>query len=253
MTEAQLPLHFFTGTSGYSYAEWKGVFYPKKMPSKDMLGYYATKLDTVEINNTFYRMPAPRVIESWASQVGEDFRFAVKAPRTITHFKKLMGAEEVLDTFLGTLTAFGTKLGPVLVQTPPTLKADKVLLGDFLALFGQLYPRHFPTARTERCAFEFRHPTWFNEDTYALLRDHRAALVGGDVDNVAKSPPVVNTGPWTYLRLRKTEYAHGELEGWAEQIHALGVDVAFVYFKHEVLGPALALQLKQLVGAAQQS
>lgn len=253
MTQGQTPLRVFTGTSGYSYAEWKGAFYPKKIANKDLLGYYASQLDTVEINNTFYRMPATSVIENWASQVGQDFRFGVKAPRIITHFKKLVGTEEVLDAFLRTLTAFGPKLGPVLIQTPPTLKTDTTLLVEFLGLWRQLCQKNFSPTQAPRCAFEFRHATWFNEEIYALLSDHHAALVGGDVDDTAKSPPVVNTGPWTYLRLRKTEYAPGELERWAAQLHALGVNEAFIYFKHEVQGPQLALKLKQLVDAPHQS
>jgi len=248
MTSPQTFSRVFTGTSGFSYPEWKGGFYPAKISGKDMLGFYSSQLSSVEINNTFYRMPAPQVIENWAAQVGPEFRFGVKASRRITHFKKLVGAEDVLDAFLHSLVSFGSKLGPVLVQTPPTLKADTGLLGEFLEIWQQLSSKIFH-AQAPRCALEFRHQSWFNDDTYALLRTHQAALVGGDVDDAAKSPPVVKTGAWAYLRLRKTEYAPGELERWAAQLHALGVDEAYVYFKHEVMGPELALKLKQLLDA----
>lgn len=243
-------MRIYTGTSGYSYAEWKGVFYPPKLASKNMLSYYASKLRTVEINNTFYRMPRSHVIEAWASQVGDGFLFGVKAPRRITHFKKLAECVDQLDSLFDSLRGFEEKLGPVLLQTPPTLKADVPRLRAFLDDWQASTSTHLPGPRPPRCAFEFRHKTWFTDEVYELLSDRNVALVGGDLDDANKSPPVVKTGSHAYLRLRKTEYRPGEIEAWAERIVALNVEEAFVYFKHEQTGPALALQLEAALSSA---
>ena len=134
----QETLRAYLGTSGFSYAEWKGVFYPEKLPSKDMLAYYSSRLPSVEINNTFYRMPRQSVLEGWAAQTPETFRFAIKASRRITHFKKLRDSVELLDYLLKGLAALGPRRGPVLFQLPPTMKADVALLGEFLAVLREI-------------------------------------------------------------------------------------------------------------------
>jgi uncharacterized protein YecE (DUF72 family) len=231
----------YVGTSGFSYPEWKGNFYPEKLPNTAMLGYYAEQLGTVEINNTFYRLPRASVLAGWATKVPEQFRFAVKASRRITHFQKLADAGELLGYLFEVLGALGPKLGPVLFQLPPTFRADTALLTAFLE---QLPPG-------VRAAFEFRHPSWFDDATYEALSARGAALVGGDLDEAERSPPLVRTADFTYLRLRRESesYTSAELEEWAGRLRGLGVSEAFVYFKHEVLGPSLAKQLMALLSA----
>ena len=237
-------MRVYTGTSGFSYPEWKGSFYPEKIPAKAMLEFYATRLRTVELNNTFYRMPKKAMIEDWARRVSDEFLFSVKISRRVTHFKKLAQTGDVLDYFFEGLAAFGSSLGPVLIQCPPTLKCDLDLLDGFFKDVQKATEAHFAAGTRLRLAFEFRHPSWMNESAYALLARENAALVGGDVDDEAKSPPLVETGSHAYLRLRKTEYQEGEIAGWAEKIRRLNAEEVFVYFKHEVQGPALAEELK---------
>lgn len=240
-------MRIFAGTSGFSYPEWKGSFYPQKIKSADMLNYYGTKLRTVEINNTFYRMPKTSVIEAWASKVNDDFLFAVKTPRSITHFKKLADTSELLDYFARGLAAFGKNLGPILVQCPPTLQADHSLLREFLSTVDAVVARHFGHEIELRLAFEFRHKSWWGDDTYQLLAQKNACLVGGDLDDADKDPPLIRSARHCYLRLRKTNYEAAELESWATRLLSLGVEEAFVYFKHEEIGPQLAVTLRGLV------
>jgi len=234
----------FVGTSGYSYPEWKGDFYPEKLKNADMLAHYATKLPSVEINNTFYRMPKSAVLEGWRSQVGEDFRFAVKATRRLTHFKKLKEPEELLHFLFRGLAHLGPTLGPVLFQLPPTLKADAPLLDDFLAQLPRTLPEGSePSASGVAVlpALEFRHASWFDDEIYGILEKHGAALVSGDLDDTKKDPPLVRTAPFAYLRLRKTdEYTEEQLENWTRRLEQVGVERAFAYFKHEEQGPQFA-------------
>lgn len=239
-------LNVYCGTSGFSYAEWKGSFYPEKLPNKDMLGFYAAKLPSVEINNTFYRMPRKSVLEGWASQTPDKFRFTIKASRRITHFKKLKDAADLLEYLLGGLSALGTRKGPVLFQLPPTMKADVPLLEEFLATAASIYEQQSLDGAFLP-AFEFRHPSWFEESVYAALRKGNAALVSGDLDEAEKEPPLVRTADHVYLRLRKTDYQPGEVEAWAEKVQSLGVTAVYAYFKHEVMGPGLAMQLQELL------
>ena len=229
----------YLGTSGFSYAEWKGSFYPQKLKNTEMLSYYATQLPSVELNNTFYRLPRASVLEGWRAQVNDDFRFAVKASRRITHFKKLAGAEELLDYLFSGLAALGNRLGPVLFQLPPTMKADPVLLEAFLSSL----PRKILDVPVLP-ALEFRHPSWFSSEIYSVLEENGAALVGGDLDEHEKNPPLVRTADFSYLRLRKTVYSEAELNSWAEKIRALNLSQLFAYFKHEDIGPQLAEQLQ---------
>jgi len=220
------------GTSGYSYKEWKGSFYPEKLPAKDMLAHYAGRLPTVEINNTFYRMPKRSVLESWASQVPESFRFVVKASRRITHFKRLKEADEEVGFLLGNLAALGERLGAVLFQLPPNLPCDLERLDRFLDLL--------PAGG--RHAFEFRHPSWHEEPGVAeRLAARDAAWVGVDGEDAPlETLPAV--GSWGYLRLRRPDYAAADLAGWAKRVAASGWDEAYVFFKHEdeAAGPRMA-------------
>lgn len=228
----------YVGTSGFSYAQWKGVFYPEKLANARMLAYYAERLPSVELNNTFYRLPRESALASWRAAVPPGFSFAVKAPRAITHYAKLSPTAPALEPFLGVLGALGDRGGPVLFQLPPTHAADPALLRDFIGVL--------PTEL--RAAFEFRHPSWFSDEVLEVLSHRGCALVGGDLDDAERNPPVERTAPFTYLRLRKSAYEPGELEGWAERIRGLGVEDCYVYFKHEQTAPAFARTLLNLLG-----
>jgi uncharacterized protein YecE (DUF72 family) len=225
-----------TGTSGFSYKEWKGSFYPPTLSDKEMLSYYATHLATVEINNTFYRMPKPEVVAGWAARVPDAFRFVLKAPQRITHRERLVGSEESLGQFLKAAESLGEKLGALLFQLPPFFKRDVPALSAFLALVPD----------TVRVAFEFRHESWFSDDTYAALREKNVALVGGDADKAERSPPLVASAAFGYLRLRAPEYTDAELSVWANRIFDQPWTEALVFLKHEVRGPEFAQKLSDL-------
>jgi uncharacterized protein YecE (DUF72 family) len=224
------------GTSGFSYNEWKGAFYPPELSARKMLEYYSKRLPAVEINNTFYRMPQQKLLEGWSSQVPESFRFVLKAPRRITHMSKLRDAGDMVSSLFEVASCLGPRLGPVLFQLPPFLQRDLVLLRDFLSNLPQGL----------RAAFEFRHRSWFEDDVYAALREGNAALCAGDVDDEAKSPPLVPTADWGYLRLRRAEYTEGAIAAWADQIRAQPWQEAYAFFKHETQGPNLAERLNSL-------
>jgi uncharacterized protein YecE (DUF72 family) len=219
------------GTSGYSYKEWKGSFYPEKLPAKEMLPYYASKLSAVELNNTFYRMPQPSMVESWKAQVPDDFRFSVKASQRITHFKRLKDAEAETKFLLETVGVLGEQLGVVLFQLPPNMKKDLERLQTFI--------KHLPT--DVRAAFEFRHPTWFDDDVLNALRDQNLALCISDTDDLPVSH-IDRTSDWGYLRLRRVNYSNSDLGEWLRRIRAQNWSTAFVFFKHEDegTGPRLA-------------
>ena len=224
------------GTSGYAYKEWKGSFYPADLKADDFLRFYAGRFATVEINNTFYRMPTERVLAQWAAQVPDGFRFVLKASQRITHRKRLTECAEELQYFLRTANGLGAKLGPTLFQLPPNLKQDLPRLLDFLALIP----------RTWRAAFEFRHASWFTDETYAALRAHGAALVVAetDLEESELAVPVVATADWGYLRLRRSVYDDGALDAWARTLRAQPWTDAYVFFKHEDegAGPRLAAE-----------
>ena len=224
-------MRFFAGTSGFSYDEWKGSFYPEDLPAKQRLAYYATKLTTVEINNTFYRTPRTSVIEGWRAQVTGDFRFVLKASQRLTHIKRLKDCAEDLKFALDVYRAMNERLGPILFQLPPNLKQDLARLAAFL----ELIPADI------RAAFEFRNATWFGEETYALLRAKNAALVVSDVDD-APEPPLVPTADWGYFRLRRTAYTPDAIDTWLARAKQQPWQEAFVFFKHEDAGkgPAMA-------------
>ena len=237
-------MHIAVGTSGYAYKEWKGTFYPADLPADGMLRYYAGQLPTVEINNTFYRMPSEKVVLGWAGEVPDGFTFVLKASQRITHRKRLKEAGEELGYFLKTANVLGPKLGPTLFQLPPNLKKDLPRLNDFLAL----------VPRTWRAAFEFRHASWLDDEVFAALRSHNAALVIADTDAEEGETdplviPTVATADWGYLRLRRAEYQPADLKRWADTITAQPWQDAFVFFKHEEAGagPRLAAEFRALL------
>ena len=212
----------FAGTSGFSYPAWRGSFYPDDLPARDMLACYARTLPTVEINHTFYRLPTPALVTAWGRQVPPGFRFALKAPQRITHQLRLRDAGAVAGQFCTLAQRLGRKLGPLLFQLPPNFRFDAARRGDFLAA---LPPGIKP-------AFEFRSDTWFNDETYALLTRHRAALCIADADRLT-TPPVA-TAPFGYLRLRRADYARADLDRWAKVVRGMRQwKRAYVYFKHE--------------------
>jgi uncharacterized protein YecE (DUF72 family) len=229
------------GASGYSFKEWKGRFYPESMKPENMLAYYAERLPTVEINNTFYRMPKVEVLEAWARTVPRDFRFAIKASRRITHFAHLKGegAADSMGFLYRCLSGLGGKRGPVLFQLPPTLKKDLPRLADFLAMLPQGHG----------AAFEFRNESWFADDVYELLRNAGAALCLSERED-ALPPPLVETAEWGYVRLRLEEYSEADLRAWAERLAKTGWREVFVYFMHEPTAPAYAATLMRCAAAA---
>lgn len=227
------------GTSGYNYPEWRGSFYPEKFPTTKMLAYYAERFSTVEINYSFYRMPNAKTIAGWVAATPERFIFVLKAPKRITHDARLKNVDEPLRFFVDTALTLGPKLGPLLFQLPPNFKKDSGRLTDLLV---QLPPGL-------RCAFEFRHDSWFSDDVYEPLRSRNAALC--IADNEKRTTPLVATADFGYFRLRDQRYSDRELEGWSEKIRRLGAGWrdSFIYFKHEEsgTGPALAQRLQQLL------
>lgn len=217
-------MNVIVGTSGYSYKEWKGTFYPDDLPAAKMLSFYAEHFGSVEINNTFYRMPAESVMTKWAAEVPDGFRFVLKAPQRITHMKRLNGAEDDIRYFLAIAATLGPKLGPLLFQLPPNLKKDVPRLRDFLL--------HVP--RTFRVAMEFRHDSWMDDEVYAALRDRDAALCAADTDETPDPDQVlVPTASWGYLRLRRAEYSDDQLAAWAGRVAGQAWSDAYVFFKHE--------------------
>ena len=230
----------YVGTSGYSYKEWKGSFYPEKIPAKDMLSYYSERLSTVEINATFYRMPQQSMLENWKAQVPPSFRFSLKAPQRITHFKRLKETEEETKYFLDTAAVLTDQLGVMLFQLPPNMKKDLPRLESFL---GQLPP-------ATPAAFEFRHPTWFDDDVLELLRSQNHPLVVSDTDDMPTTH-IDKTADWGYLRLRRVNYSEENLAEWVERIRNQNWKETFLYFKHEDAGtgPRLAAQFLHLANS----
>jgi uncharacterized protein YecE (DUF72 family) len=230
----------WAGASGYSYKEWKGPFYPEDLAADDMLAWYSQRLNTVEINNTFYRNPKREVLAKWAETTPEGFRFAIKATRRITHDGRLKAdaVAEPLRYLYGSLDALGAKLGAVLFQLPPNLKKDVPRLSDFLAL---LPPNH-------RAAFEFRNDSWFADEVYAALRGAGASLCFSEREDNAP-PPLVETAPWGYARLRLESYSDADLGAWAQRLAATGWQEVYAYFMHEPTAPGYATTLTRLASA----
>ncbi|HVQ53570.1 MAG TPA: DUF72 domain-containing protein, partial [Thermoanaerobaculia bacterium] len=210
-------MRVLTGTSGFSYKEWKGTFYPEDLAADAMLAYYAERLPAVEINNTFYRMPKPALLEGWAAQVPEAFRFVLKASQRITHHKRLKEAGDEVAYFFGVAATLGERLGPALFQLPPNLKKDLPRLDAFL--------QTIPEGR--RAAFEFRHASWFEEDVFHALRSRGAALCIAEDEELAT--PLVATADWGYLRLRRQDYGDADVAAWAERVRGQKWDEAYVF------------------------
>jgi uncharacterized protein YecE (DUF72 family) len=228
----------YAGTSGFSYPEWRGTFYPADLPNDGMLSHYSRVFATVELNNTFYRFPKTEYVEQWRKATPAGFRFSVKANRQITHIRRLREAEELLRVQLERLGGLGDRRGPLLFQLPPSLRRDVPLLRDFLyALPPSLV------------AVEFRHASWYDDEVYALLGEQGAALVIMESDE--DTPVVEFVGPFAYLRLHRSSYPPADLEAWTARIReqiAGGRDV-YAYFTHEEGSPApeYARQLQTLV------
>ena len=233
-------MELLAGTSGFSYKEWLGTFYPDKLPGDAMLRYYAGHFRTVEINNTFYRMPAEAMLSRWAAEVPAGFAFTLKAPRRITHDKRLRNAEADVAEFLRRAAALGDKLKTTLFQLPPFLRKDLPRLRDFLAALPE----------GTRAVLEFRHDSWQDDEVYAELKARSALLCVTDTDE--GDTPFVATADWGYLRLRRTHYDDAELSAWVERIRAQPLTVSYVYFMHEdeALGTKFARRLLELWQAA---
>jgi uncharacterized protein YecE (DUF72 family) len=229
------------GTSGYNYPEWRGTFYPEDLPASAMLRFYAERFVTVEINATFYRMPTAKTLAGWAAATPSAFVFTLKAPQRITHMRRLRDVDEPLRFFCDTARALGAKLGPLFFQLPPTFRKETGRLRDLLV---QVPP-------DLRCAFEFRHASWFADDVYEALRARDAALCVADTET--GSTPDEATATWGYYRLRNVDYPDAQLATWAQALTRPGRREVFCYFKHEETGtgPALAARLRARLGAAE--
>lgn len=229
----------FVGTSGWAYPSWKPEFYPEKLAQKKFLGYYSTRLNTVEVNFTFRQLVKENTIQNWIKETPEHFRLGIKAHQVITHIKRLKGAEDFVPRFLATIEplAAAGKLGPVLFQLPPNLKADAALLGDFLALL----PRTLPAA------FEFRHESWFSDSTWELLRSRGVSLCVAETEE--RTTPDVVTAASAYYRFRKPTYTDEERRAMVARMkeHLAGGRDVFAYFKHEET-PEGALYAAELLG-----
>lgn len=227
-------MKLLAGASGYSFKEWKGHFYPEAIKPDAMLAWYAARLPTVEINHSFYRMPQASVLENWAGSTPEGFRFAIKAPRRITHLARLKPetAAEPLEYLYRALAALGAKRGPVLFQLPPLMKKDLPRLREFLRLLPEGH----------RAAFEFRNDTWYADEVYDALKGAGAALCVSEREDGAQ-PPLVETAPWGYVRLRLEAYSDDDLQRWAGRLAAMAWTEVHVYFMHEPTAPAYAQTL----------
>jgi len=234
----------FAGTSGWAYPSWRPEFYPDKLAQKKFLNHYATRLNTVEVNFTFRQLVKETTVQNWLEQTPAHFRFGIKAHQVITHIKRLKGTEDFVPRFLTTIEplAAAGKLGPVLFQLPPNLKADANLLKDFLAVL----PRTVPAA------FEFRHASWFADATWDLLKARNAAVCVAETETM--TTPDVTTANFSYYRFRKPTYTGDERKSMIERIrqHMADGRNVFAYFKHEET-PAGALYAVQLLDALQKT
>ena len=230
-------MKLWVGTSGYSYKPWLGKFYPEGLAAKEMLRFYATRLPAVEINNTFYRLPKDTVLQTWAGQVPAEFRFVLKAPQKITHVKRLKDTAGEMEYFFRVAATLGPKAGAFLFQLPPHLRKDVERLKAFLMLL--------PAGSA--VAFEFRHPSWFDDEIFACLRERNCALCVADSDETATSH-LIATATWGYLRLRRSDYESADLSSWKKRVLSQHWDRAYVFFKHEDegIGPRLAEEFLEL-------
>jgi uncharacterized protein YecE (DUF72 family) len=227
------------GASGYSFKEWKGDFYPADMKPEGMLAWYAERLPTVEINNTFYQMPKASVLQGWAASTPASFRFAIKASRRITHMARLKAdsAADSVGYLYKNLAALGEKRGPVLFQLPPFMKKDLPRLEEFLKLLPDGH----------QAAFEFRNDSWFADDVYSALQAAGASLCHSEREDNTP-PPLIETAPWGYVRLRLESYSDTDLQAWARRLEATGWRQIHVYFMHEPTAPRYARTLMECQG-----
>lgn len=230
-------MHLRIGTSGYSYKEWKGSFYPQNLPMKKLLQYYSERFRTVEINYTFRAMPKVALLESWASEVPDNFQFVLKAPQQITHIKRLRDVGDAVAHLFAVAGVLQQRLGPVLFQLPPNMKKDVSRLANLLAL----------VPRERRAALEFRHQSWFDDEVFTVLRDHQAALCIAEAENDLDIP-FVSTANWGYVRLRNPDYTDAELQAWRDRVRQEAWEDAYVFLKHEDegKGPRMAARLMEL-------
>lgn len=230
-------MKIWIGTSGFQYPEWKGKFYPEKMPASQMLPYYAERFSSTEINYTFRRIPAEKTITAWSGTTPARFKFSFKAPQRVTHFSKLRGCAELLEVFHRAIAVAADKCGPVLFQLPPTFHKDEEVLRAFLA----------DVPEGLRAAFEFRHESWFEDPVFEILRAGNAALCVAENEELAT--PAVATADFGYLRLRREDYTPAQIQRWADWIgeQKAGWSEAFVYFKHEetCVGPKFAQTMQK--------
>jgi uncharacterized protein YecE (DUF72 family) len=210
------------GTSGFAFKEWKGPFYPVDLADDGMLNFYSGRFPTVEINNTFYRLPKESVLVGWASQVPDGFMFAIKASQRITHHARLKPeAAQLVEYLLRTTSVLGGRLGPILFQLPPNLKKDIERLNNFLTML--------PPDR--RFTIEFRHPSWFDDEVVAALHARDVALCVSEQDDFHS--PMLATATWGYLRLHRFDYDAEGLATWANRVSAQPWTEAYVFFKHD--------------------
>ena len=230
---------FHVGTSGFSYDEWRPAFYPEGTKKDGMLTCYAAQLPAVELNNTFYRMPKAETVAKWRAQVGDSFRFAVKASKRISWSNKLVDCADVCEYLFKATAPLGETLGCVFYQVPKWVRKDNAVLADFLALQPDAI----------KIAFEFMHDSWLEDDSLQLLRDHNAALVVSDKEG-EELPEIRDTADWAYLRLRRAGYEDADLARWRDELRGRGLTDAFVFMKHEdsCAGPALAKRFLALDG-----
>jgi uncharacterized protein YecE (DUF72 family) len=216
----------WVGTSGYNYPEWRGSFYPQKMPTAKMLPYYAERFTTVEINYTFYHAPTVKILAGWSAQTPPGFQFTLKAPKRITHDARLQDCEDSLRHFVESAATLGPKLGVLLFQLPPYFRKDLAVLDAFLATLP----------RDVRAAFEFRHASWLDPEVYARLKARNLALCVADGEKL--SIPIEITATYGYFRLRDEGYTEADIERWAQTIRDKSAHCSdvFVYFKHEEAG-----------------
>jgi uncharacterized protein YecE (DUF72 family) len=243
------------GCSGWNYRTWRGTFYPAELPPARWLAYYATTFDTVEANGTFYRLPSGETFAAWATQTPPGFVMAVKASRFLTHLKRLREPEEPLHRLLDRARQLGSRLGPILYQLPPQMRFDLDRLASFLALLPSRPPG--PSRRRLRHVVEFREPSWYREETFALLRRHQVALCLHDKRGAECDGPVV--GPIVYVRFHGTSghyqgsYGPAALERWATRLaaeHRAGRDF-YAYFNTDpaAVATANAASLKRRLAA----
>ena len=246
-------MKLFTGTSGFSYKQWKGEFYPPKMKDGEMLSYYGRHFSSVEINNTFYRMPKRDLLEKWAGEVPDDFRFVLKASRRITHVGRLKNSDDSVAYLYSVAEGLGDKLGPIFVQLPPYLKKNEERLKSFLAALP--HDKHI--------ALETRDPSWETPEVRSAVEEagHALCIVDREEDEPEEGEeplprtlsPIPDSGRWGYLRLRRCDYTDEDLAIFAERIRRTHWEEVFVFFKHEedASGPGMALRFETVFNAGE--